>query len=102
MILLDEVQTRLDELEGRNAQGEMEEDAAPQEPEFDEETESDPLPNDGDGEPEVQVAPMEISELVLRTKTVLAIQEALATATPDEFHLGDFRSSSEGSCKCRR
>ncbi|VIO88246.1 Uncharacterized protein BM_BM17994 [Brugia malayi] len=29
-----------------------------------------------------------VCEFVLKTKTVLAIQESLATATPDEFHLG--------------
>ncbi|VDN87967.1 unnamed protein product [Brugia pahangi] len=82
MTLLDDTNRRMDEIEGRNAQEEMEEDAVPQEPEFDEaeaesaplpenddddgeswpyEAEWAPLPNDENEEPAVQVAPMEMS-----------------------------------------
>ncbi|EJW85718.1 hypothetical protein WUBG_03368, partial [Wuchereria bancrofti] len=47
--LLDETERRLEETEGRNTQEEMEEDAAPQESEFDkEEAESVPLPENDD------------------------------------------------------
>ncbi|KAK6100677.1 hypothetical protein QQG55_1625 [Brugia pahangi] len=82
MTLLDDTNRRMDEIEGRNAQEEMEEDAVPQESEFDEaeaesaplpenddddgeswpyEAEWAPLPNDENEEPAVQVAPMEMS-----------------------------------------
>ncbi|VDN85694.1 unnamed protein product, partial [Brugia pahangi] len=49
MTLLEDTDRRMDEIEGRNAQEEMEEDAVPQEPEFDEaEAESAPLPENDD------------------------------------------------------
>ncbi|VIO90111.1 Uncharacterized protein BM_BM17318 [Brugia malayi] len=123
MTLLDDADRRMDEIEGRNAQEEMEEDAVPQESEFDEaeaesaplpenddddgeswpyEAEWAPLPNDENEEP-VQVAPMEMSgteepvesirELVLRTRTieipVLATQQVLAAATPEQYRPAD-------------
>ncbi|KAK6100654.1 hypothetical protein QQG55_1550 [Brugia pahangi] len=124
MTLLDDTNRRMDEIEGRNAQEEMEEDAVPQESEFDEaeaesaplpenddddgeswpyEAEWAPLPNDENEEPAVQVAPMEMSgteepvesirELVLRTRTieipVLATQQVLAAATPEQYRPAD-------------
>ncbi|EJW81225.1 zinc finger protein [Wuchereria bancrofti] len=97
---LEEAERRLEELEGRNAQNEMEERPVPQEPEFNVEEaewaplpESDdeadkwpsgaewaPLPDDEEDESEVPVAPLEASsitepeetvrELVLRSRTI--------------------------------
>uniref|UniRef100_A0AAF5PJL4 Uncharacterized protein n=1 Tax=Wuchereria bancrofti TaxID=6293 RepID=A0AAF5PJL4_WUCBA len=53
----------------------------------------DPLPNDEDEKPEVQVAPMEISDRETRTRPVgilvSATHEVLAAATPKEFHPAD-------------
>uniref|UniRef100_A0AAF5RVY3 Zinc finger protein n=1 Tax=Wuchereria bancrofti TaxID=6293 RepID=A0AAF5RVY3_WUCBA len=126
MTLLDIAQMKLDEIEERNAQEEMEEDAVSQEPTIDEdeaesaplpenndeaenwpyEAEWAPLPEEGDEneEPEVHAAAsMETSgveeriesvrELVLRTRTIeipiLATQQVLAAATPEQFRPAD-------------